>query len=443
MIGRIWQPLVRLFQQILTGFRGSSNRPALEPRRDLHPPSDAELEHYFLQLLDGIDKGWQQVKVRRFFEAFRDRVTDERWSDWLRQFGAKLQESPDAHPELARRLQRLGELGYGEISTVARQIATQLGSTEAPLESLSPLPTATPAMDPEVENPVNNGVQTVPQTQIDEKPTLGQELISQEPANPTVILSGTTHAESVTDSTDLETANFLAVSPPSPQVVAPISEANPPVQIQTLNEPLDVEGWFTRGVERLEAGDDRAALNAFNRVIELEPNHSRAWRNRGNTLFNLEQGEDALAAYDRAIEIRPDDGLSWAGRGDALYDLERIEEALTSWNTALEYNPNEPEIWYSKGLALGVKLGQWEEALQSLDQAIALNSSDVQFWFYRGIALSSLNQLEEALVSWDKVLEIQPNFRDAWINKGVVLQKLGRYSEAIEANNQAIGLLSH
>lgn len=426
MIGRIWQQLVRFFRAVWGGFKGSSQRSELEPRRDIHPLSDSELEHYFLQLLDGIHKGWQQVKVRRFFEAFRDRVTDERWSTWLRQFGGRLLASPAINHELARRLQRLGELGYGSVSTEARQIATQLLAREAPSDSHP----STPHQHQTEELPQNaeaTGTQTA-----------STQLNLSEP-NP-VESSENAAPELVAESTQLETVPPLAVSLDE---LGTIQEQETPMGIQTLDEPLDVNGWFTRGVERLEAGDDRAALNAFNRVIELEPNHAGAWMNRGNALFNLEQAEDALSAYDRAIELRPDDGFSWGARGDALYDLERIDEALISWNKSLELKPDNPEVWYNKGLALGINLGQWDEALTSLEQAIALNANDVQFWFYRGIALSSLNQLEEALTSWDKVLEMKPDFRDAWINKGVVLQKLGRYSEAIEANNQAIGLLSH
>ncbi len=417
MIGRIWQQLVRLFRAILSGFKGSSQRSELAPIRDLHPLRDAELEHYFLQLLDGIHKGWQQVKVRRFFEAFGDRVSDERWSEWLRQFGRKLLASPVPNQELAVRLQRLGELGYGEVSTAARQIATQLLGRETPTPSEEAAQnleetrtqTASTVLNPgEISNPVESVEKAIPD--------LGPESVQFEPA-PALAMSldelGTIQGQEM------------------------------PLVIQPLDEPLDVEGWLTRGLERLDAGDDRAALNAFNRVIELDPSHASAWMNRGNALFNLEQAEEALSAYDRAIELRPDDGFSWGARGDTLYDLERIDDALMSWNKSLELKPDNPDIWYSKGLALGINLGQWDEALINLDQAIALKSNDVQFWFYRGIALSNLNQLEDALSSWDKVLEIKPDFRDAWINKGVVLQKLGRYSEAIEANNQAIGLLSH
>lgn len=426
MIGRIWQQLVRFFRAVWGGFKGSSHRPEREPTQDIHPLSDSELEHYFLQLLDGIYKGWQQVKVRRFFEAFRDRVTDERWSAWLRQFGGRLLASPATNHELARRLQGLGELGYGSVSTEARQIATQLLAREPPSDShqATPEQQAQPAQNSDL-----TGTQTA-STQLNQG-EISHPVESSENAVP----------EFVPESAQSEPDPGLAVS--RDELGTVLQRQEPPVVIQPLDEPLDVNGWLTRGVERLEAGDDRAALNAFNRVIELEPHHARAWMNRGNALFNLEQAEEALLAYDRAIELGPDDAFSWGSRGDALYDLERIDEALVSWNKSLELKPDNPEVWYSKGLALGINLGQWEEALTSLEQAIALNANDVQFWFYRGIALSSLNQLEEALTSWDKVLEIKPDFRDAWINKGVVLQKLGRYSEAIEANNQAIGLLSH
>lgn len=423
MIGRIWQQLVRLFKQIVGFFNNSSAEPEPAAVPPVQPLSDAELEHYFLQLLDGIHKGWQQVKVRRFFEAFGDRATDERWSEWLQRFGRNLLASPVSNHELGRRLLRLGELGYGDISTVARNLGQQILAREAPPET-------------QVES-------EAPST-----PDLGDRPTSEPTATPVGVNPPPDREEQMAEQVSVpllmsESVNGVQEGELPPLAPPPDLERDrPSVAPSMVEEPQEASGWFDRGVERLNAGDDKGAIAALDRAIAIEPHHSRAWSNRGKALLNLERLDDALEAFNSAIEIQPEDGLAWSNRGDVLFDLDRVDEAIASWDKALEINPDDAETHYNKGLALGVKLGRWEPALLSLEKALEINPNDAQSWFYRGIALAALERLEEALASWEKTTELKRDFRDAWINKGVVLQKLGRYTEAIEANNQAIGLFS-
>ena len=213
-----------------------------------------------------------------------------------------------------------------------------------------------------------------------------------------------------------------------------------PVEGTGIPKADDVDGWFERGKEKMDEEDSDEALAAFDRVLELDPNHHRAWINRGNALTNLERFTEAISCYDRAIEINPNAELAWSNRGDTLYDLERYEEAIASWDNALELDPTDAETWYNKGLTLAINLGRLEESLTCWEKSLELNPNDAQTWLNHGIALAELNRWEEAIASWDKATDLKPDLREAWINKGKALQKLGKYAEAIDANNRAIGL---
>jgi len=342
MLGRIWQWLVKQFRRL---FGLSPKSPIVEPtpRREIKPLSDTEYEHFFMQLLEGVNADWQQAQVAQFFQVLSDRATKQQWLDWLKRFGQRLQSATKADHELGRRLIRLGEVEDSDICQAAKQ--------------------------------------------------LGDRLLEMDP------VAGTG-----------------------------IPKAN------------DVEGWFERGKEKIDRGEDSEALAAFDEAIELDPNHYRAWINRGNVLTNLQRCEEAIAAYDRAIEINRDAQLAWSNRGDALYDLERYEEAIASWDKALEIDPNDAETWYNKALTLAVNLGRLEASLSCWQKSLELNDADPQTWFNHGIALAGLNRWDEAIASWDKAIELKPDLREAWINKGKALQQLGRYTEAIEANNRAIAI---
>lgn len=424
MLKQIWQHSIRLFHRVFGFAKQPPPQVEPEPPSNLASLSDSEFEHYFLQLLDGVNKGWEQVKVGRFFAALSDRATEEQWIAWLWRFRRNLLASAVPNAELGRRLVRLGELNYGQISEIALDIGTELLGRlpESDRIGVAEPTTAAPSPSPETTPPAGEEPAVTPSPDLEDfAPNLDAES-TQLPL-----------AESV--------SQFTPVAPHSesdnaPPIAAPIAPG------ETAAEAEDAESWCDRAVERMEAGDYNEAITALDRAIALNPNHHRAWINRGNAAIELGQLEAAVSAYDRALAIEPQAHLAWLHRGDALYDLERIEEALASWDKALDINPKDAETWYNKGLALGIKLAQWEEALACWEKALEINPKDAQTWFHHGVGLAALDRLEEALVSWNNATEIKPDFRDAWINQGVVLQKMGRYAEAIEANNRAIGLFS-
>lgn len=221
------------------------------------------------------------------------------------------------------------------------------------------------------------------------------------------------------------------------EVAKAIGEQLQPASPKISSDEDNPQFWFDRGKQLLDEADQKA-LEAFDRTLELDPNHYRAAINRGNALMNLGRHEEAIAAYDHALELNPNADLAWANRGNVFFDLEDYEQAIASWDRALEINPKDLETWHNKGIVLGVKLNRFEEALSCFDQTLALQPEDVQTWFNRGIVLAALNRWEDALESWSRATDLQPDFQDAWINKGVALQKLGRYAEAIAANQRAI-----
>ncbi len=410
MLKRIWQWIVTFARRVL-GWLNLAPSPSQAPPapaklHDRRPLSDAEYEHFFMQLLDGVHQGWTRVQIRRFFETLSDRASSEQWLAWLRRFGDTVVASPTAHNELGQRLIRLSEVWDGELAQVAGEIGTRaIGRDSVP-------PSPTPSANP-------------PESQLDPVPDPWDD---------------------------------RPVESPSPEpATEPAMEEPPPPQEGTEEEPMEIrdaemaakfsdsdrkeiQQWFQQGVKHLDEKEYEAALAQFDRLLEVAPNDHRALINRGNALAHLDRKPEAIASYDRAIEVKPDSAATWNNRGDILYELGRWQEAIASWDKALEFRPDDIAIWYNKGLTLSKHLNQWEEAIGCWDKALELQPNDVEIWFNRGIGLGVLERWEEAIASWDKALQLKPDLRDAWINKGVALQKLGRYTEAIEANNRAIAL---
>ncbi|MBK4730707.1 tetratricopeptide repeat protein [Oxynema sp. CENA135] len=387
MFQRVWQ----WFSGVFATLFGSSTTPSTDRpiAAKPEPLEETQYEHYFLQLLDGVDRGWEGVKIYRFFEALSDRATLSDWESWLRRFGDKLLANDGSHRELARRLLRLSDRSHSvddlrTIRAIAREIGSQLEARAVPAES-----------PPQ------------PQSQSQPEPTPEPEPQPQSEAIETDFWRDDRHA-----------------------TIAALDRQALEVELNRASDLLHEEAF-------------EEALSGFDRVLEADPDNDRAWLERGVALANLGKHKEAIASYDRAIALNPSAAPAWSHRGDAFYDCGEIEAAIASWDRALELKPQDPETWYNKGLALGRNLGRWQEAIAAWDKSLEFKPDDFETWFYRGVGCGALKQWEQALTSWEKTLELKPNFRDAWINKGTALQHLGRYNEAIEANNRAMELQSN
>lgn len=62
------------------------------------------------------------------------------------------------------------------------------------------------------------------------------------------------------------------------------------------------------------SGDMRHAADLYAAIVKQVPDDADAWFRLGNARFRLQQPEEAVAAYERAIQIKPD-------HARALYNL--------------------------------------------------------------------------------------------------------------------------
>jgi tetratricopeptide (TPR) repeat protein len=194
---------------------------------------------------------------------------------------------------------------------------------------------------------------------------------------------------------------------------------------------------FEKGYNLYELGRYEEALDAFDRVTEINPKELLSWHNKGVVLTVFDRYEDALDAFNKAIEIDPLDAESWYGKGTVFDRLGRYEEALDAFNKAIKIDPKEALPWFSVGFVLD-ELGRQEESLDAFNNAIELDPLDYAAWFGKGSVLGSLGKYEEALDAFVRVIEIDPLSSQAWYYKGVMLDRLFRYEEALDAFDKAI-----
>jgi len=211
---------------------------------------------------------------------------------------------------------------------------------------------------------------------------------------------------------------------------------------ETLKRNLnDSEAWHTKGLVLQGLYRIDEAVDAFSRVIELDPRNAEAWLHNGKSLdliaYRLQGQErtnafaDAIKAYDKAIEIDPDYGEAWANKGYSLGSLAAFNKNLSEYNESLKA--------FDKAVELIPTNDTWNLALAWDGRAITLtgmaNTLDKN-----GLQEEAKGRREEAANDYSKAIELGPSFAglEAQLYRASILADLGRYNESLAAYDNAI-----
>jgi tetratricopeptide (TPR) repeat protein len=116
--------------------------------------------------------------------------------------------------------------------------------------------------------------------------------------------------------------------------------------------PVTVAELFARGISLEEDPNTQAqAITAYERVLELDPDHAAAHINLGTLRYNRQEYALAEKHYRRAIEVDRRYALAYFDLGNVLDETGRVREAIQSYTTALQLAPTYADAHYNLALA--------------------------------------------------------------------------------------------
>ena len=124
-----------------------------------------------------------------------------------------------------------------------------------------------------------------------------------------------------------------------------------PERKRTANLLRESETWFQRGLELEETGAPaELAIEAYQRVLELNPNAAGALVNLGTICYRLRRFADAETYYRQAIEVDGTYPLAHFNLGNLYDELGRIREAFEHYRQALILNPKYADAHFNLAL---------------------------------------------------------------------------------------------
>lgn len=94
----------------------------------------------------------------------------------------------------------------------------------------------------------------------------------------------------------------------------------------------------------LESGDEQAAADYFDEVVQATPAAAPAWRGLGISLARTGQVDRALAAMNEAVARDPGSAAGWYNRGMLQYNLGLFDAAEQDLLRAHELDPDRTEV---------------------------------------------------------------------------------------------------
>lgn len=96
---------------------------------------------------------------------------------------------------------------------------------------------------------------------------------------------------------------------------------------------------FNEGVSHSMSGNHQAAIQAFNKVLAEDPNHSPALAAKGFSLTNLGRTAEALRCFERAIAVDPSSADNHRQAALLQLELGEPETAASLLSRAFQLNP--------------------------------------------------------------------------------------------------------
>ncbi len=191
----------------------------------------------------------------------------------------------------------------------------------------------------------------------------------------------------------LECFNYILSMPP-----APLSQS-------------DV--WFQIGSVLEQSRDFPGAKDAYERVLQTNPNHAKVLQQLG-CLYSQPEApfhDDAVALrlLHQSIELNQADAHSWYYLGRVYMSKQDYPNAYESFQHAVNIDSRNPTFWCSIGV-LYYKISQYKDALDAYTRAIRLNPYLSEVWYDLGTLYETCNnQIGDALDAYHRAASLDPS----------------------------------
>ena len=167
----------------------------------------------------------------------------------------------------------------------------------------------------------------------------------------------------------------------------------PQAALEDYNKTIDLnptyeDAFFNRGVVNDLLGYKKSAVEDYTKSIKLKANYPDAYNNRGWVNFQLKDTVKAISDYYKAIEVKPDFAEAYNNLGWAYAGLGQSDSALANYDKAIKYSPDFTKSRINRATERG-KSADYKGAIEDYTYLAKQYPKDARIYYER--AMSHLN----------------------------------------------------
>ncbi|KAI8610448.1 hypothetical protein BC830DRAFT_742726 [Chytriomyces sp. MP71] len=180
-------------------------------------------------------------------------------------------------------------------------------------------------------------------------------------------------------------------------------------------KPDDAEGYYHRAC-LFEAENEMVYANEdFRMVRQLDPTNEHAIHNLAVYSFQRQLWDDAIQAFTKLIKLNPENGQAYLYRGRANAYLAKWDEALRDLTLAIQLAPDRADVFFYRGCLLRER--NRRKAIEDLSISVLLDDTptNTDAFYQRAMLYYKLKKYELALIDYHTAA--------AWLNLGIIYMR--------------------
>jgi type IV pilus biogenesis/stability protein PilW len=174
--------------------------------------------------------------------------------------------------------------------------------------------------------------------------------------------------------------------------------------------------YFNLGVDLYRQREVAKAIQAYQKVIELDPTYVEAYNNLGIIYQDIGDFDKALEAYQKAIEVNPKYEKAYNNLGILYFLNNRYEESAEAFQKALEINPGNIESYINLGI-LFKKQGEFKKAIECFQKALSINPFNGETYYNIGMLYEQLEDYNLAIGNYQKFIQLSSKTHPDLVSK--------------------------
>jgi superkiller protein 3 len=197
--------------------------------------------------------------------------------------------------------------------------------------------------------------------------------------------------------------------------------------------------YVAEGDRQIALGDMKAALAAYRRAVQLNPENPEAYERLGWAEYSLARDAEALIHFEQALTLEPDRPMSAYGAGAAAYQLRQYRRAADHLEAASTLNPDNAAVFEYLGLS-EYRLGDFASALDHLNVALQLNPESGSIHYYLARTQTQLGESIPAVEHLNQAERLGFDPASVQAGRGLAWLDQGNYEAAKQDLTQALAV---